>query len=205
MSWGWQRVEQNLAELLSSVTALLVNFSTGTHFPSSGTTEGSHLSCLNITLDIHDFIYRRSSSVCLQNISLTQAETGEIYKPTVWWIQSLYLSLSFLASSISQSITRSWIECGTRGFFSTHYPFLIEHGRRKTLWLSSQQLTQLKMAQVESKSIKSLHHQKEEGELAGWGWGGCHQLLVELENNTHQEVACTAETEKTECIRSYHN
>lgn len=56
---------KNLPELLSSVTARLVDFSTGTHFPSSGTTEGSHRSCLHMTLDIHVFI-DRSSSVRLQ-------------------------------------------------------------------------------------------------------------------------------------------
>lgn len=64
---------KNLPELLSSVTARLVDFSTGTHSPSSVTTEGSHRSCLHMTLDIHVFI-ERSSSVRLQNIRLTQAE-----------------------------------------------------------------------------------------------------------------------------------
>lgn len=34
------------------------------------------------------FHIERSSSVSLQPISLTQAESGEIYIPTVWWIQS---------------------------------------------------------------------------------------------------------------------
>ena len=178
MNWGWQRVKQNLPELFSSVTARLVDFSTDTHFPSSGTTEASHSSCLNITLDIHVFIERRSSSANLQNIRLTQAETGEIYIPTIWWIQShhrLYLSLSFLASYISQSTTSSWIEYGTISLFSTHFPFLIEYGRRKTLWLSSQQLTQLKMAPKWSQNqsgVSSIRRRK--GNWGGMSPVNCH-------------------------------
>lgn len=67
---------------------------------------------------------------------------------------------------------------------------------------TSQQLIQLKMAQVESNLIRSLFHQKEEGELGGQG-RGCHQLLVlELENNTQCEVECIAGTEKTAYILS---
>lgn len=67
---------------------------------------------------------------------------------------------------------------------------------------TSQQRIQLKMAQMESSSTRSLFHQKEEGELGGQG-RRCHQLLVlELENNTHCEVECIAGIEKTAYIPS---
>ena len=67
---------------------------------------------------------------------------------------------------------------------------------------TSQQRIHLKMAHMESNSIRSLFHQKEEGELGGQG-RRCHQLLVlELENNTHCEVECVAGIEKTANILS---
>lgn len=101
------------------------------------------------------FSYREDCLLwaCKTSVSLRHRVEKFIYP--VWWIQShhrLHLSLSFLASSISQNTTSSWIEYGTRGFFSPHFPLLIEHGRGKTLWLSSQQLTQLKMALIQSQS-----------------------------------------------------
>lgn len=111
----------------------------------------------------------------------------------------LYLSLSFLASSISQSTTSSWIEHGTRGFCSTHFPLLIEHGRGKALWMSSQQLTQLKMAHLESKSIR-IFHQKEEQKLG-------RDFTSDLSWNLR--ITCTTNLHLLQELRrqrtSYHN
>lgn len=114
---------KNLPELLSSVTARLVDFSTGTHFPSSGTAEGSHRSCLHMTLDIHVFI-DRSSSVRLQNICLTQAEWRNLYTRSLVDSKSpqtvpLPFLLGFLPLPEAQPAA-GWNEA--QEFFSTHFP-----------------------------------------------------------------------------------
>lgn len=171
---------KNLPELLSSVTARLVDFSTGTHFPSSGTTEGSHRSCLHMTLDIHVFI-DRSSSVRLQNIRLTQAEWRNLYTRSLVDSKSPQtVPLPFLLGFLHFPKHNQQLD-GMRHkrFLLYPFPFLIEYGRRKTLWLDKSTADSIEDGPRGVKlNPESLPSEGRRG--AGWGGEGvspvtCHR------------------------------
>lgn len=112
------------------------------------------------------FSYRGDHPLWACKTSVSLRHGAGIYMPAVWWIQSPQaLPLPFLLGFLQLPEHSSRRGEYGRGFFSTRLPLLIEHGRGETPGTASQRLTQFMTAHLESKSTRTLLHQKEEREL----------------------------------------
>lgn len=137
----------------------------------------------------------------LQNITLTQAESREIYIPTVWWIQSPQtVPLPFLLGFLhfpkhNKQLNRIW----HKRFLLHPFPPINRTWQRKSPANVKSTANSIKDGPFGIK-INQDYLPSEGGTEAGKGF---HQLLVlELENTMQQESASTAGTEKTEYILS---